>query len=278
MTDLDRIRTDGPPRLVAEGVGVVIDGRPVLTDVELAVRPGEVLALVGPNGAGKSTLLSALAGLRRPDSGTVRLGEKPLRTLRPRTVARSLAHVPQDTRLDFDFTARQVVLMGRHPHLGRFAPLRAEDEGIADQALRTAGAERWADQEVTTLSGGERQLVHIAKALTQQPEVLLLDEPVAALDLRHQLHVLQLLRNLSTEGTALVVVLHDLDQAARFCDRVALLHEGRVLADGTPEHVLTEQNIALAYQVRSVIRRDPDTRCLRVIPLDIIDTRSGDDA
>ncbi|ASO20593.1 iron complex transport system ATP-binding protein [Actinoalloteichus hoggarensis] len=278
MTDRDSVRVDMRPRLVAESVGVLLDGRPVLDDVDLAVCPGEVLALVGANGAGKSTLLSTLAGLRRPDRGAVRLNGTPLRSLRPRAVAGRIAHVPQDTRLDFDFTARQVVLMGRHPHLGRFAPLRAEDERIADEALRTAGVLRWADQEVTTLSGGERQLVHIAKALAQQPEVLLLDEPVAALDLRHQLLVLQLLRRLAATGTALVVVLHDLDQAARFCDRVALLHEGRVLADGTADEVLTEQNIALAYRVRSVVRRDPDTRCPRVVPLDVIDTRSGDQA
>ncbi|WP_016701038.1 heme ABC transporter ATP-binding protein [Actinoalloteichus spitiensis] len=265
--------TDLP--LVAEEVSVVIDGRPVLVDVTVPVRAGEVLALVGPNGAGKSTLLSVLAGLRRPERGEVRLDGVSTRSLRPRVLARSLAHVPQDTALDFEFTSRQVVLLGRHPHLRRFSPVGPEDERIADQALRDAGADRWSDQEVTTLSGGERQLVHIAKALAQQPRVLLLDEPVAALDLRHQLHVLRLLRTLAGRGTAVVAVLHDLNQAARFCDRVALLHRGGLLADGPPERTLTRENIAVAYGVRVVVRHDPDTRSPRVVPLDI-DEGSGD--
>ncbi|AUS77022.1 heme ABC transporter ATP-binding protein [Actinoalloteichus sp. AHMU CJ021] len=275
--------TGPPPRhgapddlpLVAEEVSVVIDGRPVLVDVTVRVRSGEVMALVGPNGAGKSTLLSVLAGLRRPEGGDVRLDGTPTRSLRPRVLARSLAHVPQDTALDFEFTSRQVVLLGRHPHLRRFAPVGPEDERIADQALRDAGADRWSDQEVTTLSGGERQLVHIAKALAQEPRVLLLDEPVAALDLRHQLHVLRLLRELARRGTAVVAVLHDLNQAARFCDRVALLHQGGLLADGPPELTLTRENIAVAYGVRVVVRHDPDTRSPRVVPLDI-DEGSGD--
>jgi iron complex transport system ATP-binding protein len=181
-----------------------------------------------------------------------------------------VAYVPQDTTLDFDFTARDVVLMGRHPHVGRFEPLRVVDHDITDAMLAETGASRLAGQLVTTLSGGERQLVHLAKALAHQPGVLLLDEPVAALDLRHQLHVLQLLRRQAARGMAVVAVLHDLDQAARFCDRLALMHAGRLVAAGSPREVLTEDSLAEVYGVHAVVADDVTTGALRITALDVL--------
>ncbi|GAA2107021.1 heme ABC transporter ATP-binding protein [Streptomyces synnematoformans] len=261
--------------LRASTLRLAYDERVILDDVSLGAVPGEVLGLIGPNGAGKTTLLKTLAGLLTPQAGQVLLNGRPLTRMRPREVARQLAHVPQDTALDFGFTAYDVVLMGRHPHVRRLQPLDTADHRITGEALHTVGAAHLAGQRVPTLSGGERQLVHLARALAQQPQALLLDEPVAALDLRHQLHVLQLLRTLAAHGTAVVTVLHDLGQAARFCDRLALLDAGRIAAAGPPADVLTEPLISAAYGVQAAVRADEDTGALRVTPLRIVSSENN---
>ncbi|NDL59009.1 heme ABC transporter ATP-binding protein [Phytoactinopolyspora mesophila] len=262
----------GPPTrgLRAEGVGIDIDGRAIVHDVSLVAEPGQVLGLIGPNGAGKTTLVRALAAVTAPARGVVTIADRPVRRMQARERARQIAYVPQDTALDFDFTARDVVLMGRHPHVGRFEPLRVIDHDVTDAMLAETGASHLAGQLVTTLSGGERQLVHLAKALAHQPDVLLLDEPVAALDLRHQLHVLQLLRRQAARGMAVVAVLHDLDQAARFCDRLALMHAGRLVAAGSPREVLTEESLAEVYGVHAVVADDVTTGALRITALDVL--------
>ncbi|AYY12322.1 ABC transporter ATP-binding protein [Actinobacteria bacterium YIM 96077] len=260
----------------ADGVRVDIDGRTIVDGVRLSVAAGEMAGLIGPNGAGKTTLLRVLAGVQPAAHGDVRVGDAPLLALRARERARRLAYVPQDTTLDFDFTAHDVVLMGRHPHVGRFEPLRPADYEVARTMLAEAGATRLAGQLVTTLSGGERQLVHLAKALAHEPDVLLLDEPVAALDLRHQLQVLGLLRRQATRGLAVVAVLHDLEHAARFCDRLFLLDGGRLVAAGTPREVLTEKTLADVYGVRAVVDDDVATGALRVTALDVMSGPQAD--
>ncbi len=259
-----------PHGLRADGITVEIDGRTIVDDVTLAAQPGQVLGLIGPNGAGKTTLVRVLAAVATPARGEVRVGGRALRRLPARERARQVAYVPQDTALDFDFTARDVVLMGRHPHVGRFEPLRVADHDITDAMLAEAGASHLAGQLVTTLSGGERQLVHLAKALAHQPEVLLLDEPVAALDLRHQLHVLQLLRRQADRGLAVIAVLHDLEQAARFCDRLALMQHGRLVVSGHPREVLTHTSLAEVYGVNAVVVDDVTTGALRITALDVL--------
>ncbi|MEV5830948.1 iron chelate uptake ABC transporter family permease subunit [Spirillospora sp. NPDC052242] len=195
-------------------------------------RPGAVVGLVGPNGAGKSTLLRTLAGLVRPGAGRVELDGRAVRAYPVREFATRVAHVPQSTRTTFALTVREVVLMGRHPHIGRLRAESPADHAAAAEAMETAGIAHLADWAVPTLSGGKRQLVYVAKALTQRTDVLLADEPVAALDLRHQLTVLNLLRARAQSGAAVAVVLHDLTQAARFCDELALLNGGRIAARG----------------------------------------------
>jgi iron complex transport system ATP-binding protein len=251
----------------AEGLRADLGGRAVLDGIDLTLGPGRVLGLVGPNGTGKSTLLRALAGLIRPTAGTVTLDGRPLRSHRTRELATRVAYLPQNTDLPFDFTAREVVLLGRHPHTGRLRGESPADHAIAAEVMSAAGISHLADRAVPTLSGGERQLVYVAKALAQRTDVLLADEPVSALDLRHQLTVLELLRERAGEGAAVAVVLHDLSQAARYCDELLLLHDARVAAHGTPAGVLTPDVLATAYGVRAAVRHDDLTGAVTVTAL-----------
>jgi len=253
------------PLLGAEGINLSIDGAHILRGVSTSLKPGELVGLIGPNGAGKTTLLKVLGGLLQPTGGEVRLLGEPLARYQPRQVARLIAHVPQSTLTDFAFTVREVVLMGRSPHLGRFQIEQTADREISQRAMERLHVEGLADRLITTLSGGERQRVFIARALAQQPRVLLLDEPTANLDVRHQLDVLELVADLArAENLGVIAALHDLDLAAHYCDRLVLMEAGRVLADSAPEHVLTPQNVAAAFEVDAQVYRDPYTQGLRL--------------
>jgi iron complex transport system ATP-binding protein len=251
----------------ARGVSVLMAARHVIERLDFAASFGELVGVIGPNGAGKSTLLRVLASLLRPHAGVVVVDGADVRMQSRRDLACSVAVVPQSTSIDFSFPVRDVVLMGRHPHIRRFTVESADDHAIAHRAMVEAGVRRLADRDMATLSGGERQLVLIAKALAQEPRVLLLDEPVAALDIRHQLAILELIRGHVDSGLCAVAVLHDLNLAARFCDRLALLTEGHVVAVGTPREVLTEALLRRAYRVRTNIGIDPATGSVFVTPL-----------
>jgi len=256
---------DAGALLRAEGVRCRIDGADLLRGASLTVRAGELVGLIGPNGAGKSTLLRVVSGLWPLSGGTVTLLGRPLSEYAPRQVAQIVAQVPQITALDFPFTVRQVVLMGRSPHQGRFTLESARDRQIAERAMRRTGTLDLAERLIGTLSGGERQRVLIARALTQEPRLLLLDEPTANLDLRHQLSILALVRALVDEGDlGAVAAVHDLELAARACDRLVLLHEGAVLAAGSPAEVLTSDRLRAAYGVDACPFTDPVTGHLRI--------------
>ncbi|NDJ77215.1 MAG: heme ABC transporter ATP-binding protein [Chloroflexi bacterium] len=241
----------------AEEVSYAVNGSRIVDGVSLEVEAGEFVGIIGPNGAGKTTLLKLLGGVLPATSGTVRLHNQSLIQMKPRAIARTVAMVPQDTRLDFSFSVRQVVLMGRHPHLGRFDVEGPQDFALVEQAMAQLEIADLADRTITTLSGGERQRVFLAKALAAQPQLLLLDEPIAALDLRHQFNVLSLLKRLSRANHAVVVVLHDLNLAARFCDRLALIHAGQLAGCGAPADVLNEDVMRRVYRIEAVVRHDP---------------------
>src|SRR5262245_32597611 len=237
--------------LAIVGVGVARSGREILHDISFAVAPGSTVTVVGPNGSGKSTLLRCMAGLWPVTQGSITFDEKPLRSIHRRDLARAVTYVPQETRLDFSFTVRDVVLMGRYAHRGRFQRSTRNDLEAADEAMVRADVAHLAHRLVTNLSGGERQRVLIARGLGTRASILLLDEPTANLDVDHALDILELMRRLVREGHAIVTATHDLNAVYRVADRVALLDAGRLLAIGVPERVLTPENLDRAFHVRA---------------------------
>jgi iron complex transport system ATP-binding protein len=237
------------PRLRGDNLSARLSGRIILDGIDIVVRPGEVLGLLGPNGAGKSTLLKALAGLI-PCTGTLTLDGQPLAPLSPERRARAIAYLPQGTQAQWPMPAAALVALGRHPHRGRFARLDETDRAAIRRAMVEADVLDLADRPLSTLSGGERARVLLARALAVEAPVLLADEPVAHLDPGHQLAVLDLLRRRAGRGDAVVVVLHDLSLAARSCDRVCLLDHGRRVAEGSPDMVLDDPALERVYGIR----------------------------
>lgn len=248
------------PLLHAHKLEFALEGREILREVSLTLHSGEMIGLVGPNGAGKSTLLRVLGGLWRGARGGLILEERPLTDYSRREIAQRIAHVSQRDAPDFAFSAREIVLMGRNPYLGRFQLETVRDRAIADRAMQQTDTTHLAGRLITTLSDGERQRVFIARALAQEPHIMLLDEPTANLDIHHQFDILTLIRRLANEqGVGVIGAIHDLTLAARFCDRLILLHQGCVLAEGRPEAVLTGQNLSAAFRVEAVVYDDPHT-------------------
>ncbi len=244
--------SDTPPLLALDAVSFGYPARPdFLKPVSLEMRAGECWGVVGPNGAGKSTLLRLAAGLRSPGGGRVLLEDRPLASMSAIERARAIAFLPQNPPADLPLPAEDIVLMGRFPHrrMGLFED--AADRKVADDVMRLTQTSDFAARALSTLSGGEAQRVHLAAALAQKPRVMLLDEPTASLDLRHQLTIFSLLRDLARqEGLLVVVVTHDLNLAAEFCSRVLLLDNGRSIAAGPPTDVLTPDVLEPVYGVR----------------------------
>ncbi|RMI12938.1 ABC transporter ATP-binding protein [Cellulomonas triticagri] len=234
---------------------------PVLDGVSLTATPGQVTGLLGPNGSGKSTLLHVLAGTLAPQHGRVLLGDHPLADVPRRERARTLAVMEQSSDADTDLAVADVVALGRLPHRGRLTPPGPDDDAACDRALAAVGMSGTQHRRWRTLSGGERQRVHAARALAQEPAVLLLDEPTNHLDVQHQHELLALLRG---TGLTVVVVLHDLALAARYCDRLTVLHEGRVHAAGTTRDVLTPGTLRTVFGVEAAVTGGEDGEGVRV--------------
>ncbi|OWV77125.1 histidinol phosphatase [Rhizobium sp. R339] len=230
----------------AAGDTVIVNG------VSLTVEKGKVLGLLGPNGSGKSSLLRLICRLRKVRSGVIRLGDEDIASLSRAALARRIAFVEQQSTTETQLTVRDVVRLGRTPHRGLLAPWGAEDDAAVEEALVRVGMRARAGQLWQTLSGGERQRVHIARSLAQAPSELLLDEPTNHLDIQHQLDILALISRL---GITAIVALHDLNLAAMFCDSLAVLEKGAVVAAGAPEAVLTEDLIARVFGVRAHVQK-----------------------
>jgi len=245
--------------LDASRIDVRIDGRLIVDGVDCTVAPGTFSALIGPNGAGKSTLLRVLAAVERPERGSVEFGGDELFGLPRRQRARVVSFVEQDSSTELSLTVRDVVALGRTPHQGLFSDPSADDDAIVAMAIEAAEVGPLADRDVTTLSGGERQRVMLAKALAQQPRLLLLDEPSNHLDIAAQLSVLGLLGTLAESGVTVLAALHDLNLATAYCDHVIVLRGGHVFAAGATSAVLTPALLSEVYGVRATVLEHPTT-------------------
>ncbi|SFB50497.1 iron complex transport system ATP-binding protein [Amycolatopsis marina] len=248
--------------LRVENLAVSAAGRTLVAGLRLAVPSGTVVGLVGPNGSGKSTTLRCVYRVLRPSAGSVLLDGADLWRLSAKDSARSVAALTQDHHVEFDFTAAEVVAMGRSPHKSMLDRDTEADREICAGVLRQVGAAHLAERSFLTLSGGERQRVLAARALAQRPKVLVLDEPTNHLDIRHQLELLALIRE---TGVTTLVALHDLNLAATTCDRIYVLDEGRVVASGTPHEVLTPELVAEVFGVHAHVVTHPDSGAPQLI-------------
>lgn len=227
---------------------------PVLHDIDLTFAPGTVHGIVGPNGSGKSTLLDLMSGHRVPTQGRIAINDSPISDIAPDTLARQTALVEQQFDFNFPFTVREAVLMGRHPHIPRFARPSDTDIDHVRQALTITDTTKLADRVLADLSGGEKQRTVFARALAQDTPALLLDEPTSSMDVHHALAVMTELKRLAhEEGRTIVTVLHDLSLAATFCDRIVMLKLGQVFADGMASDVLTSETISDVFAVRAEV-------------------------
>ncbi len=264
MTSMQQMISSG---LEASSVRFGYRGHPVFEGLSLSIVPGEMTALIGPNGSGKTTLLKLLSGALRPASGEVRVEGRPLARLSPGARARLIGVVPQETSLVFDFTVMETVLMGRTAYLGLLGVEGREDLVAASAAMHRTGTLPFAGRLLSQLSGGERQLVLIARALAQQPRMLLLDEPTVFLDIRHRLEIHDLLARLNIEeGLTILTASHDINLAARYCRRIVLLKEGRVRADGPPAEVFRAEVLSEIYDTPLMVVSDPDSGAPYALP------------
>ena len=247
------------PGLHANGVGYATQGRALVCNVTLDLHPGEVLAIVGPNGAGKSTLCGLLAGDLAPTEGDVEVCGRSLRSLKPAALARLRSMLSQHTYLRFPFTAREVALMGRHPHIARWRSPAESDFAMAEHAMESTQVLHLAERIYPTLSGGEQRRVSLARVLAQDTPVVLLDEPTSALDIGHQQLVMSLCRRLAAAGRAVLAVLHDLNLAGAFADRVMVMSDGEVVASGMPEEVLCPELLSDVFNQPVMVVPHPQT-------------------
>lgn len=243
-------------------------GREIFHDLTLSLEEGEILGLIGPNSSGKTTLLKLIDGILGPQRGRVLLEEKDLRKLPRQQVARRIAVVPQEMEVPFSFTAGEIVLMGRAPYLGRFGWEKRKDLDIAREGMALTDVAELENRPFSELSQGEKQRVLMARALAQEPKVILLDEPTSHLDINHQVEINDLIRRLNLEKNLTVMnISHDLNLAAEYSHRIVLLHKGSIYAMGTPSTVITEENIRRVYETTVMVEKNPITGAPRVTPI-----------
>ena len=240
----------------------------VLEGVDFSAAHGELLGVIGPNGSGKTTLLRTISRILKPKVGTILLEGRDVLEMKNKEFSKVFAAVPQDTTVNFDFSALDIVLMGRNPHLGRLELETEHDIEIARRCMELTNCWHLAERPITELSGGERQLVIIARALTQEPKALLLDEPTSHLDINYQIEIMELLKRLTLdEGLIVIAVIHDLNLAAQYCNRLVLLQEGKIVSTGSPQEVLTAENIKKSFGADVIVKRHALTNLCYVSPV-----------
>ncbi|OGR81852.1 MAG: hypothetical protein A2902_05560 [Elusimicrobia bacterium RIFCSPLOWO2_01_FULL_64_13] len=244
----------------AEAISFSYNGKKVIRDVSLHLKKGDFMGVIGPNGAGKSTLLRLFSRILSPDRGSVAFSGRPARDMDEKEIARKLAVLPAETFYPYDFTVREIVKMGRAPHLGFWSEGNERDLMVVEVALDAVGIRDLAPRSIHSLSSGERQMVLLAQAMAQEPEVLLLDEPTVHLDIRHQVRLFRLLKEWNETGNLTVLVIsHDLNIAAQFCGRLVLMKDGRLEKDGKPREVITEENLKNVYGIQARVIANPAT-------------------
>nr|WP_148225382.1 heme ABC transporter ATP-binding protein [Haloterrigena turkmenica] len=265
--------------MAVEDVSLSFGDLSVLEDVSLTVDPGEFVGFVGPNGAGKTTLLRAISGALEVNSGTVTVDGVDVHDVPSKRSSQLISVVPQDTTLSFSFPVRDVVEMGRHPHRSRFSGPTREDRAAVERALERTRTVELADRPIDEVSGGQRQRVVLARAIAQATPVMLLDEPTASLDVNHQLETLELVRELVAEGRTVCAAIHDLELAARYCDRLVMLADGEVYRNGPPADVLTGESLSDVFDATAAVTRNPitGTETVTAFPNDAgVEVRSED--
>ncbi len=238
---------------------------PILKNLSLSIQKGAFFIIIGPNGSGKTTLIRIISRVEKYRKGRLKILGNPLRQYTRKTLAKTLAVVPQMHQSDFPFTVAEIVIMGRTPHLGILGLARKKDLESAAQAMAFTGVDKLADRKIDQLSGGERQRVFIARAICQEPKIMLLDEPTASLDLAHQVRVMDLMKKLKNEmGITVIMVSHDINLASMYGDRLLLLKEGRIIRMGVPEDVITRKTLEEAYGCSLLVDQSPSGKFQRV--------------
>ncbi len=256
-----------PPLITSQNLTCGYGEEPILHDISFSLNTGDFVGVIGPNGCGKSTLVRALTAILKPISGHVTLGNQNISSLSPRDISRQIAVIPQDTAILFGFSVLEMVLMGRTPHLKRLQRSGDHDHSVAERALEQTDMHHLKDRKMTELSGGERQRAIIARALAQEPCLLLLDEPDSHLDIGHQIEIFDLLDHLNrTRDLTLLCVSHNLNLAATYCRQLMLMQEGRILATGSPKETITSQNIKTLYGVNAAIHANPTNGAPQITP------------
>lgn len=254
--------------MILKNIDFSYDGLSVIQDVSFMVRPGEILGIIGPNGSGKSTLLNIICGVLKPNSGDIFIQDKNVKEIPRKELYQILAIVPQDSITSFNYTVLDIVLMGRTPYLKGSFWEREIDYEVAINSIKDIGIYNLKDKYVSQLSGGERQKVTIAQALSQQPKILLLDEPTTHLDINSKLEIMNLITRLNKEQKITVItIFHDINLAASFCPRILILSKGRISAMGNAEDVLTSQNLESAYDIPVVVKKNPITNRIYTTPI-----------
>ena len=239
----------------------------IVNELNLHIEQGTITALVGPNGCGKSTLLRGISRLLKPVKGAVYLDGQQVHSMKAKDLAKKLGILPQSPTAPEGLTVHELVAQGRYPHQNWFQQWSREDEDIVQEALETTDLVSFADRPVDTLSGGQRQRAWIAMALAQQTDILLLDEPTTYLDMAYQVDVLDLLAELNEKGRTIILVLHDLNQAARYADKIVALREGKILVEGSPKQVMTPEQILRVFDLETQVVTDPVTHTPMCVPI-----------
>lgn len=255
------------PILQLKNVSFAYGMDPVLKNLSLDVQRAEFIGILGPNGSGKSTLLKLLGGILQSDSGNVLFKDKELHDYKRKILAQSIAWIPQEHPMVFPFQVAEIVLMGRHPYLSPLTFEGQKDYEIAERAMETTETTHLSSRPFNEISGGEKQRVMLASAITQEPEAMLLDEPTTALDIKYQLEILKILQRLNRDnGMTLVLAMHDLQLASKYCNRLILINKGQIVKDGTPDQVLQKEILESVYDVRIKIFRDEEDGSVMISP------------